>query len=160
MEERELVVDEKKDNEADFERLLQLDEEWPDHFEERRRPSAARIEEEGERKHDAMANAVDRPESLNDYLHHQLSWFELEEPIRQLCDKIIYNLDANGYMQGRLEDLVDPSGPSGQLELAQRACRSCKSSIPRRRRPRPQGMPAPATNAGHGLLRRVENAHQ
>ena len=121
VEERELVVDEKKNNEADFERLLQLDEDWPDHFEERRRPSATRIEEEGERKHDAMANAVDRPESLNDYLHHQLSWFELEEPIRQLCDKIIYNLDANGYMQGRLEDLVDPSGPSGQLELAQRA---------------------------------------
>src|SRR5213596_3588059 len=31
-EERELVVDEAKNNEADFERLLNLDEEWPDHF--------------------------------------------------------------------------------------------------------------------------------
>src|SRR5207248_11729381 len=39
-EERELVVDETKDNEADFERLLNMDEEWPDHFEERSRPSA------------------------------------------------------------------------------------------------------------------------
>src|SRR5690606_17956909 len=53
VEERELVVDEKKNNEEDFERLLQLDEEWPDHFEERSRPSATRLEEEGERKHAA-----------------------------------------------------------------------------------------------------------
>ena len=121
VDERELVVDEKKNNEEDFERLLQLDEEWPDHFEERRRPSATRLEEEGERKHDAMANAVDRPESLNDYLHHQLSWFELDDDIRRWCEKIIYNLDANGYLQGRLEDMVDPSAPPAELEKARKA---------------------------------------
>src|ERR1051325_10722877 len=33
-EERELVVEESKNNEEDFERLLKMDEEWPDHFEE------------------------------------------------------------------------------------------------------------------------------
>jgi RNA polymerase sigma-54 factor len=121
VEERELVVDEKKNNEDDFERLLQLDEEWPDHFEERSRPSASRLEEEGERKHDAMANAVDRPESLNDYLHHQLSWFDIEPTVRQMCDRIIYNLDANGYLQGRLEDLLDPDAPPSQLEIARKA---------------------------------------
>ncbi|HTQ39841.1 MAG TPA: RNA polymerase factor sigma-54 [Pirellulales bacterium] len=121
VEERELVVDEKKNNEDDFERLLQLDEEWPDHFEERSRPSASRMEEEGERKHDAMANAVDRPESLNDYLHHQLSWFEIDPTVRQWCDRIIYNLDANGYLQGRLEDFLEPDAPPAQLELARQA---------------------------------------
>ena len=121
VEERELVVDEKKNNEDDFERLLQLDEEWPDHFEERSRPSATRMEEEGERKHDAMANAVDRPESLNDYLHHQLAWFEIDPAVRQLCDRIIYNLDANGYLQGRLEDFLEPTAPPAQLELAKQA---------------------------------------
>ena len=31
-EERELVIDETKNNEDDFERLLKMDEEWPDHF--------------------------------------------------------------------------------------------------------------------------------
>src|SRR5213596_3559208 len=36
-EERELVVDENKDTD-DFERLLNMDEEWPDHFEERSKP--------------------------------------------------------------------------------------------------------------------------
>jgi len=121
LDEKELVVDEKKNNEEDFERLLQMDEDWPDHFEERSRPSASRVEEEGERKHDAMANAIDRPESLNDYLHHQLAWFEIDPAVRQLCDKIIYNLDANGYLQGRLEDLLEPDAPPEQLENARRA---------------------------------------
>src|SRR5690606_14057651 len=54
-EERELVVDEGKNNEDDFERLMQMDQEWPDHFEDRPRASATRMEEEGDRKHDAMA---------------------------------------------------------------------------------------------------------
>src|SRR6516225_4323523 len=39
LEERELVIDEAHNNETDFERLLKMDEEWPDHFEEHSRPS-------------------------------------------------------------------------------------------------------------------------
>ena len=120
-EERELVVAESKNNEDDFERLLNLDEEWPDHFEERSRPSSTRLEEEGARKHDAMANMVARPQSLHDYLHDQLGWFDLEQGIRQMADRIIYNLDANGYLQGRLEDLIDPDAGPEQLVLAQQA---------------------------------------
>ncbi len=60
-EERELVIDETKNNEDDFERLMKMDEQWPDHFEERSRPSRARIEEAGQRKLDAMANMAARP---------------------------------------------------------------------------------------------------
>jgi RNA polymerase sigma-54 factor len=120
-EERELVVDENKNNEEDFERLLNMDEEWPDHFEERSKPSSTRMEEEGQRAHDAMANMVARPQSLQDYLHDQLSWFEVGPELRQMCDRIIYNLDANGYLQGRLEDLIDPDAPPEQLTLANEA---------------------------------------
>jgi RNA polymerase sigma-54 factor len=120
-EERELVVDEAKNNEDDFERLLNMDEEFPDTFEERTRPSSSRIEEEGARKHDAMANMVARPQSLQDYLHDQLGWFNLEPELRGMCDRIIYNLDANGYLQSRLEDIIDPNAPPEQLTLAQRA---------------------------------------
>ncbi len=120
-EERELVVGEEKNNEEDFERLLNMDEEWPDHFEERSRPSSTRVEEEGARKHDAMANMVARPQSLQDYLHDQLGWFNLSAELRSMCDRIIYNLDANGYLQSRLEDIIDPNGPPEQLALAQQA---------------------------------------
>ncbi len=38
-----------------------------------------------------------------------------------MCDRIIYNLDSNGYLQGRLEDLVDSDGGPEQLALAQKA---------------------------------------
>ncbi len=119
VEERELVVDETKDNEADFERLLNMDEEWPDHFEERSRPSATRLAEEGDRQHDAMANMVDRPQSLHEHLHAQLGWFDLAPALREMCDRVIYNLDPNGYLHVRLEDMVDAdSGPAG-MALAQ-----------------------------------------
>ena len=103
-----------------------MDEEWPDHFEERSRPSSTRVEEEGARKHDAMANMVARPQSLQDYLREQLGWWDLDEPTRQMAERIIYNLDPNGYVQGRLEDAIDPNaGPDelalGASELAARA---------------------------------------
>jgi RNA polymerase sigma-54 factor len=120
-EERELVVADGKDNEDDFERLLNMDEQFPDHFEERSRPSSTRVEEEGARKHDAMANMVARPQSLQDYLHDQLGWFNLGPELRAMCDRIIYNLDANGYLQSRLEDLIEPDAPPERLPLAQRA---------------------------------------
>src|SRR4029079_1149476 len=121
LDEKELVVDEKKNNEEDFERLLQMDEEWPDHFEERSRPSSTRVEEEGARKHDAMANMVARSQSVQDYLHDQLGWFNLSAELRSMCDRIIYNLDANGYLQSRLEDIIDPNGPPEPLALSQQA---------------------------------------
>ncbi len=121
VEERELVVDETKNNEADFERLLNLDEEWPDTFDERPRPSSTRLAEESDRKHDAMANMVSRPQSLHDYLREQIGWFDLDDETRQMAERIIYSLDSNGYLPGRLEDLVDPTAGPDQLTLAKKA---------------------------------------
>jgi RNA polymerase sigma-54 factor len=120
-EERELVIDESESNERDFERLLKMDEEWPEHFEEHSRPSRNRVDEEGERKHDAMANMVARPPSLHDYLRDQLGWFDLDPAMRAMAERIIYNLDANGYLQSNLEDLVGPTGTADDLALAKRA---------------------------------------
>jgi RNA polymerase sigma-54 factor len=83
--------------------------------------SSSRLEEEGDRKHDAMANMLARPQSLQDYLRDQLGWWEPDENVRAAAERIIYNLDTNGYLQGRLEDLVDPEwGPDG-LERLQKA---------------------------------------
>ena len=57
---------------------MKMDEEWPDHFEERSHASRSEVEAVGERKLDAMANMEDRPQSLQDYLHDQLGWFDLD----------------------------------------------------------------------------------
>ena len=120
-EERELVIDEEH-GEDDFERLLNLDqEEWPDHFEENSRPSSNRISEESDRKHDAMANMADRPESLQDHLHDQLSWFDLSPEVRSMADLIIYNLDSNGYLQSGLHDLLGADANEKQLARMEEA---------------------------------------
>src|SRR5688500_12312703 len=95
--EKELVVDETKDNVDDFERLLNLDEEVPEYFDDRPRPSANRVEEESDRKHDAMVNMADRPQTLHEYLKDQLGWFDVDVPLRQMAERIIYSLDTNGY---------------------------------------------------------------
>lgn len=120
-EERELVVDDTKDNVDDFERLLQMDEDFPEHFDDRPRPSANRLEEEGDRKHDAMANMMNRPQSLQDYLRDQLAWFDLDEPTRAMAERIIYSLDQNGYLETRLEDLLPPTASQEEIALAHRA---------------------------------------
>ncbi|MBN2218471.1 MAG: RNA polymerase factor sigma-54 [Pirellulales bacterium] len=122
VEERELVIDEGGDNEQDFERLLNLDEEqWPDQFEERTRRSREDLEEASQRKLDAMANMTARPQSLEDYLRDQLGWFDLEPSLRAMAERIIYNLDANGYLPSRLEDLLGPDATKEDVELAHRA---------------------------------------
>ena len=121
-EEKELVVDEAKNNADDFERLETLGEEWTDAaYDERPRLSSNRLQEDEERRHDAIANMEAKPQTLSDYLVEQLGWYELDEPTRQMAERIIYNLDPNGYLSGRLEDLIDLSLGAGELALAQKA---------------------------------------
>ena len=68
-----------------------------------------------------MANMIARPQSLQDYLRDQLGWFDLEPDLRAMAERIVYNLDHNGYLQGRLEDLLGPEASRDDLALAQRA---------------------------------------
>ena len=106
--ERELVVKDGTDNADDFERLMNMAENLPDDYEERSRPSMNRIEAEGDRRHDAMANMLARPESLHEYLEHQLAWFGLDDTVRKMAERIIFSLDTNGYMKSPLEELLPP----------------------------------------------------
>ncbi|MFM8706896.1 MAG: RNA polymerase factor sigma-54, partial [Planctomycetia bacterium] len=85
------------------------------------RPSATQIDEAGDRYLDAMANMAERPETLSDHLHDQLSNYDLTAAERQAADKVIYNLDVNGYLPMPLEELVDPDGPPDQLPQLQKA---------------------------------------
>ncbi len=121
--ERELVVDEKSDNVEDFERLLDLDREVPDYFDERPRSSSNRIEEDANRKHDAMANVESRHETLNDYLMHQLGELDLDPALEMMCTRIISSLDAKdgGYLRCSLPDLLPADADAGQQELAENA---------------------------------------
>jgi RNA polymerase sigma-54 factor len=121
VDERELVVDEQRNNEDDFERLLNMQDEWPDHFEERTRPSLNRMEEDAARKHDALANMAERPRSLQDYLVEQLGELELDEAMRRMAERIIYSLDGNGWLASPVEDLLDADADDAQRQLARAA---------------------------------------
>jgi len=106
--EQPLVVDQEHANQADFERSYDWSNEYPDIDEDRRRPSAGRIDEASDRYLDAMANMEDRPETLFNHLHEQLANYDLTAEVGQAADKVIFNLDANGYLPMPLEELVDP----------------------------------------------------
>lgn len=131
--EKELVVDVKSDNADDFERLVNLDREVPDYFDERPRTSQTRIDEDGDRKHDAISNVADRPESLNDYLLHQLADFELSPEVEKMAERIISSLDARdgGYLRCSLRDLLPPDADAAQLELAETALKVVQQMEPR-----------------------------
>lgn len=111
-EEPEVVDTEPTDlNEIDPEELEILarlnDEGWADDGDDYQPTmSRAAIEEASERKHDAMQNVPSRPESLQEYLEHQLAFLDMPERHRQLAHYLIYNLDDDGYLRTPLEELV------------------------------------------------------
>jgi len=124
VDEKPLVVDQEHANQADFERSYDWASEYPDSDDDRSRPSSARIDEASDRYLDAMANMEERPETLFNHLHDQLSNYDLSPAERQAADKIIYNLDSNGYLPLAVEELVDPEGPPDrqtQLALLEKA---------------------------------------
>src|SRR4029079_7830575 len=67
--EKELVVDDAHNNEADFERLLEISQDWPDdNYSSGTRPSPNRVNDDSERQHDLISNVATRPQSLQEYL--------------------------------------------------------------------------------------------
>lgn len=119
--EQELVVDESSNNEDDFERLLEMDREFPDYFDERPRVSSNQMDEDSDRRHDTMANMEARPPTLHEHLREQFGWFDVGPAVKQMAERIIYALDANGYLTARLEDIVDKTSGEEQIPLAEAA---------------------------------------
>ena len=130
VDEQPLIVDQDHANQADFERTYDWASEYPDSDDDRSRPSAAQIEQAGDRYLDAMANMVERPETLSHHLADQLANEEFTDAELRAAEKIIYNLDANGYLAIPLEELVDPDGPADQLAALQKALRVVQAMDP------------------------------
>lgn len=86
------------DSDDEFERLDALSRDWEDNFNEDHRPSRNGLDEEGDRKHDAMQNMASRPQSLQDYLNDQLSFLEVDHDDIDLLRYIISYIDDNGYL--------------------------------------------------------------
>ncbi len=108
--------------EVEFNRLDELNRDWEDHFNEEHRVSRGAMEEEGDRKLDAMANMANRPQSLQDHLAEQLGEMELEEDQRRLAKHICSFVDRTGYLGTREkaseDDDKDTFSPISLHEIA------------------------------------------
>ncbi|EMI52413.1 RNA polymerase, sigma 54 subunit, RpoN [Rhodopirellula sallentina SM41] len=130
--EKELVVDNDHDNKDDFERLLNMDAESSSNFDDSFRRSANRMSEEADRRHDMMANAQSRPESLNDYLLHQLAELDIDDNVEQIAERIISTLNASdgGYLRSPIADMLPPGHTKEDLAQAEEALRVVQSLEP------------------------------
>ena len=120
LEARELVVDD-KNGEADFERLLEMSEDWPSDDYLGARKSSNRMSEEGDQYSDMMSNMVERPESLQDHLLEQFRFIETTPPVRAFGEYLLQNLDANGRLSASLPEIVQVYGEKISLDEAQMA---------------------------------------
>lgn len=126
---KELVSD--KNNEADFERLLEMSSEWPeDNVSAGSRPSSNRISDDMDRQHDVMSNMVARPQSLHDSLIEQFGFFGCDREIREFGEYLIQNLDANGRLQSNLAEIVQVYGKPLTMDQAQEALRLLQQCEP------------------------------
>src|SRR5262249_11690960 len=102
--EKELVIEDSDTNELDFDRLDALSKDWEDAFNEDHKPSRNGIEEEGDKKHDAMQNMASRPQSLQEYLADQLGYLDITPEQAQLVRHVIAHIGDNGYLGSLDED--------------------------------------------------------
>src|SRR4029077_8753642 len=107
LEQKELVVDSEHSNQDDFERLLNMPDDWQeDDYTYSPRGSPNRPSEDGERVHDAISNLVARPQSLQEYLLEQFGFFSCPAEIRDFAEFLIENLDGNGRLPASLEAMT------------------------------------------------------
>ncbi|MBI3824253.1 MAG: RNA polymerase factor sigma-54 [Planctomycetes bacterium] len=116
--ETELVI-EPKSAEEDFERMEALSEDWG--LNEESRPSANRVSEEMDKKHDAMANMAARPQSLQEFLTDQLAYVDTEIVNLDLLRYVISHLDERGYLPTPLEDIQRSYGQDVSLLQVEQA---------------------------------------
>jgi RNA polymerase sigma-54 factor len=104
--ETELVIDEAGDKESDFDRLEAFDRDWEDRYNEEHRPSRNGLDEEGDKKHDAMQNMPSRPQSLQDYLNDQLTFLDCTPEQLRLLRFLITHISENGYLTVATEEIA------------------------------------------------------
>lgn len=92
------------DFQAEFERLVQMDQEWREYFSEANVPLRGREEEEERRKY--MLDSLVAGTSLQEHLIEQVRLSELPEDRYPIAESIIGNIDDNGYLRASVDELA------------------------------------------------------
>ncbi len=93
---------------AEFEKLVQLDQEWRDHFSQTNAPIRASAEDEERRQF--MFDSIVAATSLQEMLLEQVRESNLQESQWSIAEVLIGNIDDYGYLKATLEELSASSG--------------------------------------------------
>ena len=96
------------DFQAEFERLVQLDQEWRDHFAQTNLPIRASAEDEEKRQF--MFDSLVAGTSLQEMLLDQVRESALPEEQRPTAEMLIGNIDDYGYLKATIEELATSTG--------------------------------------------------
>ncbi|HUE36090.1 MAG TPA: hypothetical protein VMO20_01765, partial [Candidatus Acidoferrum sp.] len=92
------------DFQAEFEKLVQLDQEWRDHFSQTNVP--IRQSTEDEEKRQFMFDSLTAGTSLAEFLMEQVRETDLDAEQKRLAETIIGNIDDYGYLKATMEELA------------------------------------------------------
>jgi len=102
------------DFQAEFERLVRVDQEWRDHFAQTNLPSRQSAEEEEKRQY--MFDSLVVSASLQENLLEQVRLADLTEEQEKVAELIVGNIDDYGYLQSSAEELAfSTSIPAEQI---------------------------------------------
>jgi len=96
------------DFQAEFERLVQLDQEWRDHFSQTNVPS--RFSAEDEEKRQFMFDSLVAGTSLQEMLLEQVRESSVPKENWPIAEMIIGNIDDYGYFKATVEELAASTG--------------------------------------------------
>src|SRR6266446_3694360 len=94
------------ENDPEFDRLEAFTRDWEDQINEEHRPSRNGLDDEGDKKHDAMQNMPSRPQSLQDYLNDQLTFIDTTPEQLRLLRFLITHVNEKGWLSVSTEDIT------------------------------------------------------
>ena len=103
------------DFQAEVDRLMQMDQEWRDHFSQTNVPLRSREEDEEKRQYlfDSLAVGV----SLQECLLEQMRFSPLRSEQHPVAEMIIGNIDDQGYLRSAVEEMAKGTSlPPSQIE--------------------------------------------
>ncbi len=99
----------------ELQRLLQLDQDWRDHFSAA--GAASRTGDDEQERRDFLLNSATTTTSLQEHLLEQVRLAELEPADEPVAEMIVGNIDDHGYLQSGVAELSFATGvPGEQIE--------------------------------------------
>ena len=96
------------DFQAEFDRLVQLDQEWRDHFAQSNVPT--RTSAEDEEKRQFMFDSLVAGTSLQEVLLEQVRESSLKKDLWPVAEMLIGNIDEYGYLKATVEEMAATTG--------------------------------------------------